>query len=237
MRIHTLRALKDNFIFVLEGGREAAVIDPGEAEPVAVYLDSHKLSLKNILCTHHHLDHTGGAQTLAQRLGASIACSPTDLERIQGAKTPLIEGQVYSICGEQMQVLATPGHTAGQVAFWFPKVEAAFVGDTLFSAGCGRLFEGTHAEMWHSLNKLKALPPETRLYFGHEYTMRNLEFLKGYEWNTPLVADYFDKCQRKIHNGEMTVPSTIGLECQINPFLAAKSLQEFKTWRDRRDAW
>jgi len=237
MKIHTLRALKDNFIFVLQDEDRAAVVDPGEAAVVRRFLQEHKLHLTHILCTHHHHDHIGGVQELKAEFKASVLCSELDFARIHGADRGLIEGETLEICGEHLKVLTTPGHTLGQIALWFAGANAVFVGDTLFSCGCGRLFEGTHLQMWQSLQRLSQLPPETQIYFGHEYTMNNIEFLQRSEANSAELNDYKRRCQIKLTAGEPTVPTTVSQELVINPLFAAPNVETFRHWRGLRDTW
>lgn len=238
MKIRTLRALKDNFIYILEGENgDCAVIDPGEAPPVEDFLSAHKLKLKKILCTHHHWDHVNGVADLAERHGASVLCSQHDLPRVPKASEGLSEGGTYRLFGEDMQILDLPGHTLGQIAFWFPKSQALFAGDTLFSCGCGRLFEGTPDQMYSSLQKLKSLPPETELYFGHEYTLNNIRFVRAQNLASAALDDYQRSCEKKQAAGLPTTPVPLKIEFQINPFLTAKSVEEFKRWREARNTW
>ncbi len=159
-------------------GSECAIIDPGDAQPVESFLSAHGMRLHKILCTHHHWDHVTGVQELAKRHGCEVWSSDPDFARIEGA-TRSVAGKT-KLWDYEIEVLAVPGHTLGQIAYYLPNIRALFPGDTLFSAGCGRLFEGTPEMMFHSLQKLAALPAETKVYFGHEYTLRNLDFVEHY---------------------------------------------------------
>lgn len=148
------------------------------------------------------------------------------------------EGDPLELFGEELNVLEIPGHTQGQIAYHLPKQNALFPGDTLFSAGCGRLFEGTPEQMFESLQKIKCLPASTQIYFGHEYTLRNLEFLKHNLPSIPEdVFEYEQHCKRKLHDGEPTSPTSLAQELKINPFIYSKTPEEFRDWRAARDKW
>jgi hydroxyacylglutathione hydrolase len=234
-RIETLTALKDNFVYVLVHGAHAAVVDPGEAAPVLRFLERHRLRLDAILCTHHHWDHVSGVPDLVKETGAEVWCSPPDRERIPGS-TKAVSG-LERLWDLEAEILAVPGHTLGQIAYYFPKLEAVFPGDTLFSAGCGRLFEGTPEQMFASMKKLAALPAETKVYFGHEYTLRNLEFVSKYEAAPAAAVEaYREDCERRLKNGH-TTPTTIETELKINPFLNARDVATFTKWRELRNTW
>jgi hydroxyacylglutathione hydrolase len=216
-------AFADNYIWTLRDGGRAAVVDPGDAAPVLAYLDREGLALTAILATHHHADHVGGVPALLERFPVPVL-GPAR-ETIPGRTRALGEGDVVEVPGipATLRVLDIPGHTAGHIAF-FGDVggePAVFCGDTLFAAGCGKLFEGTPAQMWTSLSALAALPPGTRVYCGHEYTLSNLRFALAVE---PDNQDLWDRQQReqgKRDRGAPTLPSTIGLERATNPFLRA----------------
>jgi hydroxyacylglutathione hydrolase len=236
LKIHVLPALKDNFIYILSDGRLCAAIDPGEAAPVEKFLTETGLRLETILCTHHHWDHTGGVEELKAKFDCDVLCSAYDFARIKGADRALEERE--AILGAAVEVLPMPGHTLGQVAFYIPKLEAVFTGDTLFSAGCGRLFEGTPQDMFESLGRLKKLPSETKVYFGHEYTLRNLDFVENYKGaDATEISVYRRECVSRLEHGQPTSPSSIGTELKINPFLIARDVGEFTKWRELRNSW
>lgn len=238
MKIHILKALKDNYIYLLtDGSGTCGVIDPGEAAPVEDFLRENSLKLTHILCTHHHWDHVNGVQQLAEAHGASVGCSQHDLSRVPCARNSFAEGTRYELFGSRLEILDLPGHTAGQIAFWFPQEKALFAGDTLFSCGCGRLFEGTHSQMYASLQKLKALPADTNLYFGHEYTLNNIRFIKTHAPASKELEIYEAQSQEKIAAGRPTSPGLLATELSVNPFLVSNTLEEFKRWRDARDVW
>ena len=216
-------AFADNYIWALRDGGHAVVVDPGDAQPVLDYLDNEGLALTAILVTHHHNDHVGGVAALVERWRVPVF-GPAR-ESIPARTQALGEGDEVDVPGLplRMRVMDVPGHTAGHIAYYgdVDGTPSLFCGDTLFAAGCGRLFEGTPAQMWTSLGALAALPPETRVYCAHEYTLSNLRFALAVE---PESADLWDRQARdeeKRRRGEPTVPSTIGEERKTNPFLRA----------------
>ncbi|HET7570444.1 MAG TPA: hydroxyacylglutathione hydrolase [Gammaproteobacteria bacterium] len=213
-------ALRDNYIWLLRGdSARVAVVDPGEAQPVADRLAAESLELAAILVTHHHWDHTGGIAELRARRDIPVFGPAAD--GIAGLTEPLDDHDRFEVPGVgcTLEALATPGHTRGQIAYY--GADAVFTGDTLFSAGCGRLFEGTAEQMWASLTRLRALPPETRVYCGHEYTQRNLQFAAAVEPDNDAVARRQRWADDRRAAGEPTLPSTIGEEAEFNPFLRA----------------
>jgi hydroxyacylglutathione hydrolase len=222
MHLHPLPAFTDNYIWILHNGARALVVDPGEASGVQAYLTQHQLTLDTILITHHHGDHTGGVATLRKATGARVIgpvveTMPEPLERVTG-------GQTVEVLGLRFVVIDVPGHTAGHIAFYVEEMDGAplvFCGDTLFSAGCGRLFEGTPAQMLTSLSRLAALPSATRVCCTHEYTLSNLRFAQTVEPGNAELTQYRQWCDAQRAQNLPTLPSTIGLEQAINPFLRA----------------
>ena len=223
-----VRAFSDNYIWVLREGSNAAVVDPGDAAPVAAYLDRERLALTAIINTHHHGDHVGGNEGLLARTAVPVF-GPAR-ERIPGITRGLVGGDTITVpgIGLELAVLDVPGHTAGHIAYFGragPLDEGgapvAFVGDTLFAGGCGRLFEGTPAQMQESLSRLAALPPATRVYCAHEYTLANLRFARAVEPGNAALEERQGREQAKRDRGEPTVPSTLADELATNPFLRA----------------
>lgn len=216
-------AFADNYLWLLHDGKHALVVDPGDAEPVLAALTKHGLQLESILVTHHHADHTGGVAQLRGACGARVYGPAT--ERIPAPFTPLREGDTARALGLDFQVIDVPGHTSGHIAFYHPDVRGKpllFCGDTLFSGGCGKLFEGTPAQMLTSLDKLAALPGNTVVCCTHEYTLSNLRFAMTVEPGNSELAAYQADCTRLRSAGQPTLPSSIARELLINPFLRSR---------------
>ena len=216
-------AFRDNYIWLIREGSRAAVVDPGDAAPVLAYLDAEGVSLTAIVTTHHHADHVGGNTALLERWDVPVL-GPAR-ETIPGRTRALAEGDRAEVAGLAItfDVLDIPGHTAGHIAYVGHAGGApiVFCGDTLFAAGCGRLFEGTPAQMWTSLGKLAALAPDTRVYCGHEYTLANLRFALAVEPGNAALHERQSREHAKRAAGRPTLPSTIGDERATNPFLRA----------------
>lgn len=219
LEVSPVRAFADNYIWLIHGtDRErVAVVDPGDAVPVKRVLEQRGLRLDAILVTHHHPDHVGGVAELAATFRVPVY-GPAR-ERIPGDPHRLAEGDRVNLDTLEVafEVLDVPGHTAGHIAYVGPG--AVFCGDTLFSAGCGRLFEGTPAQMENSLAKLAGLPAETQVYCTHEYTLNNLRFASVVDAGNPAIEAYEGLCRQRRSRDEPTLPSTIALERNVNPFL------------------
>lgn len=221
-----LPAFTDNYIWLLHDGAQALVVDPGEATGVLHHLHEHGLELQAILITHHHADHTGGVAELRAATGATVY-GPV-AEPMPEPLTRLDDGEQVDVLGLRFEVMHVPGHTAGHIAYHCASVNGApllFCGDTLFSGGCGRLFEGTPAQMLHSLDRLAALPAETQVCCTHEYTVSNLRFARAVEPDNQALADHAVQCDQLRQRNLPTLPSSIGLELTINPFLRCRQPQ------------
>lgn len=220
MELVALPAFADNYIWMLHDGRQALVVDPGDATPVEHALQSQGLELTGILVTHHHGDHVGGLEALRRQLQGPV-WAPAG-EAIPGDCIGVREGDQLHWAGVRFDVLDVPGHTAGHIAYFARGHRPApllFCGDTLFSAGCGRLFEGTAEQMHASLAKLAALPDDTLVCCAHEYTLSNLRFAQAVEPANADVTAHLAHCQALRERSEPTLPSTLALEKRINPFL------------------
>ena len=221
MNLVALPAFSDNYIWLLHDGQQAIVVDPGDAAPVQVALDGLGLALAGILVTHHHDDHVGGVAALRPRLLGPVF-GPVR-EKIPAPFEPVLQGDRVGLMGLRFEVIDVPGHTAGHIAYFLPadaiSTPILFCGDTLFSAGCGRLFEGTAAQMHHSLAKLAELPGATRVCCGHEYTESNLRFAAAVEPANADIAASIATSRALRAAGQPTLPSTIARELAINPFM------------------
>jgi hydroxyacylglutathione hydrolase len=223
MKLIPLPAFQDNYLWVLHDGHRALVVDPGDAQPVLSFLQRDGLQLEAILVTHHHPDHIGGLDTLREATGAKVY-GPAR-ERIPEPLARLGEGDAITALGLRFEVLDVPGHTSGHIAYYCPDVDRSpllFCGDTLFSGGCGRLFEGTPAQMLASLDKLGALPGATRVCCTHEYTLANLKFARAVEPGNLELINYSQRCEELRARNLPTLPSTIEQEKGINPFLRTR---------------
>jgi hydroxyacylglutathione hydrolase len=213
--ISFIPAFKDNYIWLLTRGQRAVVVDPGDAAPVQARLEADGLSLEAILVTHHHVDHQGGIAALVERWQPKVFAPAS--ESITGGNHPLSGGERLDILGETLDVLAVPGHTLGHLAYYAKG--ALFCGDTLFGAGCGRLFEGSPAQMAASLASIAALPDETLIYCAHEYTEANLRFAQTVEPDNLAIQVRVAKVAALRAAGQSSVPSTLAEEKASNPFL------------------
>lgn len=224
MDLIALPAFTDNYIWMLHQAGHAWVVDPGDARVVKTALQKHSLQLQGILLTHHHADHTGGVDELreatgCQVIGPAFEKMPEPCARVSG-------GEHIQALGYTFHVMDVPGHTAGHVAYYceaFEEKPLLFCGDTLFSGGCGRLFEGTPAQMLASLDSLAALPDDTRVCCTHEYTLANLRFARAVEPDNRALEQYEQQCIALRANDQFTLPSSIALELQINPFLRSRT--------------
>ncbi len=217
MNIFPIPALKDNYIWILHNAHHAVVVDPGDAAPVLDYIAAHQLKLAAVLCTHHHADHVAGVCQLVALHSAPVYFPQR--EKISCGSHAVNEGNVINIpeLGIKFNVLDIPGHTLGHVAY--VGAGGIFCGDTLFGCGCGRLFEGTAVQLLHSLKKLAALPDDTQVYCGHEYTESNIRFALACELNNATLIQRQKTAQTQRAHGQPTLPSNIGLEKLTNPFL------------------
>jgi hydroxyacylglutathione hydrolase len=249
LRVERIPTWRDNYTYLLvcEASGEAAVVDAPEVEPVLKRVTSQAARVTKILSTHHHPDHSMANPELARHFGVPVFGHVSDRDRLPGFTSGVEEGDVVEVGRQRARVLHIPAHTRGHVAYVFDDAAAVFCGDTLFAAGCGRLFEGTPEMMFAAMRKLGALPDPTRVYCGHEYTLSNLRFATQVEPENAAVkralervralraraaADWHDATPE-----EMTVPTTIGEERETNPFLRAASAEELGRRRAAKDAF
>jgi len=243
MKVHLFPALDTNYFYLLEENKKAVIFDPGTAQPVLRELEKHSLQPEAIWLTHHHVDHIGGVATLVQRFQIPVYAPAGDLSRLPFPALPVHEGDLLDFQGFSFEVLEIPGHTLNHVAYFCAKEELLFSGDTVFSLGCGRLFEGTPKQMHDSLQKIQNLPSQTLLFFAHEYTKTNLEFLKSQRALHRDLIDTKDSLERieehvlrLLESQGRTTPTSIQFEKDNNPFFRL-DLEGFTKLRQLRNQW
>ena len=213
--------LSDNYAWAVHDGKSAAIIDPGEARQSMRFLETNNLALSHILITHHHADHCGGAAALKQKFNGCIMIGPDDA-RLKSCDDPVRGGEERDVFEVSMKVIGAPGHTKTHVLFYFPELQALFTGDTLFSGGCGRLFEGSALDMFQSLVKCAALGDDTLIYCGHEYTEENLKFALTVDPGNAAITARLSEVKDLRRRGLPSIPSTLHMEKTFNPFLRVK---------------
>ena len=237
MEVEIISCLKDNYSYLVidKSNNSACIIDPSESDPIIEIIEKKKINLKFILNTHHHYDHVGGNEILKKKFGAKIIGFKDDKNRIPFVDILLKDNEVWKNLNFEFKVFHIPGHTSGHICFYFYKDKIVFSGDTLFSLGCGKIFEGTYEQMYCSLNKFKELPKETKIYCGHEYTLQNSVFCATHEKNNNELNKKILEVKSKRDRNLPTIPSTIGEELACNIFLRAKNLKDFSKLRDLKD--
>ena len=237
MRVEIIPCLQDNYSYLIidDNNNSACVVDPGEAKPIVDYLKNKNIKLRYILNTHHHFDHIGGNEYLKKKFGSIVVGFKKDINRIPEIDVLLEDNQIWKAENFEAKIIHIPGHTSGHICFHFFQDKLVFTGDTLFSLGCGRIFEGTYKEMFESLNKIKSLPEETKVFCGHEYTLNNLKFCIKYDPENQNLKKKAENIKKKIDNGLPTIPSTIKDELECNIFLRANDLESFSKLRDLKD--
>lgn len=237
MEIITVPVLEDNFVYlIVQEDSSAILVDAGEAEPVIQELEKRNLSLSAILITHHHSDHVAGLRELKQKFPeVKIIAFVRDKKRIPSATDFVEDNEVIKISTLEIKVIHTPGHTLGHICYYLKNQNVIFTADTLFISGCGRLFEGTAEQMFESFRKLKELPNETLVYCGHEYTLSGLSFALSVELENSAIKEKLSWANNQIEKNLPTVPTTIAEEKTYNPFLRAKSAEEFAKLRSLKD--
>ncbi len=225
LEIHQFPCLSDNYGVLIHDASAGvtASIDAPEADAVKNALGQKGWPLTHILVTHHHYDHTGGNEELKAQTGCTIAGPKAEADKVPGIDVRLADGDAYELGSFEARVIGVGGHTSGHIAYHFPAAKVAFVGDTLFALGCGRVFEGTPEMMWRALDKLRALPPETAIYCGHEYTLSNAKFALTIEPENAALQARFKEIEALREEGRPTLPTTIGRELETNPFLRPES--------------
>ncbi|MDH0032870.1 MULTISPECIES: hydroxyacylglutathione hydrolase [unclassified Acinetobacter] len=238
-KIHAIdvkNALK-NYIWLLEDTitKEVVAIDPTEADLVTAFCEQHQLHLKQIWLTHWHRDHTDGVQGLLAKQNILVYGPRDELTKIAFISNPLQHNDHFLFHNLKVEIIATPGHTLGHIVYFIEEIDTLFCGDTLFAMGCGRLFEGTAEQMYHSLNRLAALPIQTKVYCTHEYTLANGEFALTIEPHNVALHERMKHVRALRETDQITLPSTIKLELETNPFLRTESAEEFAHIRSLKD--
>jgi len=251
MKIEIIKCLQDNYSYLIidEKSKSACVVDPSEANPIINFIEKNKIYLKFILNTHHHFDHIGGNKELKKKYNAKIIGFEKDKNRIPGIDICLKDKETWKEDKFEAKIFHIPGHTSGHICFNFFKEKLLFTGDTLFSLGCGRIFEGTYEQMFNSLNLIKSFPKDTQIYCGHEYTQKNSEFCLRYDKDNKKLKEKIIINKQKIEKGFPTIPSKLEDELNMNIFLRSDqkdiqrnlnlnnttSLETFSKLRDLKD--
>ena len=237
MKVQTIKCLQDNYSYLIidEKNLNACVVDPGESKPIIDFVESNNINLKYILNTHHHFDHVGGNIELKKKYNLNVIGFKGDKDRIPEIDILVENQKIWKEGNFEAKIYHIPGHTSGHIAFHFFKEKKIFTGDTLFSLGCGRIFEGTHEQMFNSLKKIKILPRDTEIYCGHEYTLQNSNFCAIYDSDNLHLKKKIVKIKEKLENKLPTVPTILDDEIQCNIFLKAKDLETFSKLRDLKD--
>ena len=237
MEVKIIPCLEDNYAYLLidNTNNTACIIDPSEASPIINYLEKSKIKLSFILNTHHHYDHVGGNKKLKEIYGAKVIGYIDDKERIPEIDIIVKNNQIWKEKNFEAKIIHIPGHTKGHICFYFFNEKKIFSGDTLFSLGCGKIFEGTYAQMFESLNFFKSLPYDTNIYCGHEYTLKNSEFCLKYDPNNKNLKKKIEKIKEKLNRNLPTLPTTIKDEIECNIFLRSENLENFSKLRDLKD--
>ena len=248
MKVIPIPCLTDNYAYIIKNNtsKKVGVVDPSETPPIINFLKREKLKLDYILNTHHHFDHIGGNIELKKIYNAKIVGFKNDEHRIPGIDITLNDNDEWNFGDSKVKILHIPGHTSGHICFFFEKEKIAFTGDTLFSLGCGRIFEGNHKQMLESLNKIKALPLDTKIYCGHEYTYKNGEFCMKYDKNNTKLKKKFEIIKKLRSKNLPTIPTSLKDELNSNIFLRCdqndlkiklnmKNQEDFKVFKKVRD--
>ena len=248
MQVIPIPCLTDNYAYVIkdDNSKLVGVVDPSEALPIVSFLKKENLKLNYILNTHHHFDHIGGNIELKKMYNAKIVGFVNDKHRIPGIDITVTDNEKWNFGNSLVKILHIPGHTSGHICFFFEKEKIAFTGDTLFSLGCGRIFEGDHNQMLKSLDKIKKLPKDTMIYCGHEYTYKNAKFCMKYDGSNIDLKSKFEKIKKLRSNNLPTIPSSLEDELKSNIFLRCdkndlkiklnmKNEDDFKVFRKVRD--
>lgn len=237
LNVQIIPILQDNYAYLIQSNDHVGIIDPGEAAPIIQALERQGLSLDFVLNTHHHGDHVAGNRDLIERYGAQLVGPAAEAAKIHGIDIAVSDGDIFTFGNSTAQIIETPGHTLGGICLYFEQDKVLFSGDTLFSLGCGKLFEGTAEDMFHSLEKLKALPDDVLVYCGHEYTQSNAVFCLHVEPDNVALHRRIAEIDVLRASGQPTIPVLLENEKDTNVFLKAKSAEEFTALRKLKDTF
>jgi len=237
MRVEVIPCLQDNYSYLIidKSNSSACVVDPSEAKPIMNFVEKENIKLKYILNTHHHFDHVGGNKNLKKKYNSVVIGYKDDANRIPEIDILLEDNQIWKADNFEAKIMHIPGHTTGHICYHFFKEKLIFTGDTLFSLGCGKLFEGTYQDMFSSLKKIKKLSQDTKIYCGHEYTLQNSKFCIEYDPENTKLKNKITEIKKKLENNLPTIPSTLKDENECNIFLRAKDVESFSKLRDLKD--
>ena len=236
MIVKIIPCLQDNYSYlIIDENNNACIVDPSEAKPVIDLVERESINLEYILNTHHHYDHIGGNEELKKRYNSIVVGYNGDAKRIPGIDVLVENNQVWKGDNFEAKIIHIPGHTTGHISFHFFNEKLIFTGDTLFSLGCGKIFEGTYQEMFESLNKIKSLPEDTKIYCGHEYTLQNSKFCIKHDPENTNLQNKMLEIAEKLEKAQPTIPSTLKDEIECNIFLRAKNVESFSKLRDLKD--
>jgi len=237
MRVEVIPCLQDNYSYLIidKSNNSACIVDPGEAKPIMNFIEKENINLKYILNTHHHFDHVGGNKNLKKKYNSVVIGYKDDANRIPEIDILLEDNQIWKADNFEAKIMHIPGHTTGHICYHFFKEKLIFTGDTLFSLGCGKLFEGTYQDMFSSLKKIKKLSQDTKIYCGHEYTLQNSKFCIEYDPENTKLKNKITEIKKKLENNLPTIPSTLKDENECNIFLRAKDVESFSKLRDLKD--
>lgn len=235
LNVTIVPVLTDNYSYIAQSGNDVAVIDPGEPGPLEIRLAEMGVTPTLILNTHHHSDHIAGNRQLKRKYGCKVIGPMADIKRMPDLDEGVKEGHTIRLGDETLRVIETPGHTSGHICIYAESAHILFAGDTLFSMGCGRLIEGTAEQMWNSLEKIMALPDDTQIYCGHEYTLSNAKFCIAIEKNNADIQARLSEVQKLTANGKPTIPTTLAQEKKTNVFLRTGKAASFTQLRMLKD--
>ena len=237
MKVKIIKCLKDNYSYLIidEKNNSSCVVDPSESKPIEDFIKKNKIELKFILNTHHHYDHIGGNKALKKKYNAKVIGFEGDKNRIPEIDICLKDKELWKNNNFELKIFHIPGHTSGHICFNFFKEKLLFTGDTLFSLGCGRIFEGTYEQMYNSLKLIKSFSLDTKIYCGHEYTLKNSSFCLIHDNDNLKLKEKIILIKDRLNKGLPTIPSTIKDELETNIFLRCNSVETFSKLRDLKD--